>query len=68
MWQELKILIDGYNRDDCIAYSVQERVQHRFFVVWRNPVTGDHGKCEYENEIEANKAFSKCMAQQMSFF
>lgn len=68
MWTELKILIDGYNKQDKIAYAVQERIEHHFFVYWRDPVTLRHGKTEYQSELEANKAFSHAMSQQLPLF
>lgn len=68
MWQELKILVDGYNRQDKIVYAVHERIQHRFYVCWRDPVTGCHGKTEYQSELEANQAWSRSMAQQLPLF
>lgn len=70
MWQERKILIDGYNRNTWSRVELCEIIVHKY-VVSRYLQT-ELGKPnfvkEVQNETEGNLLWSRLMAEKLELF
>lgn len=69
MWQERKILVDGYNHETESVCELVEVIIHRFYV---NRIPVRYGRPDYSKEVQDEEKgslfWSQLMAEKLELF